>query len=1233
MKICSVRFSNINSLRGVQFINFDAAPLSESGLFLITGETGAGKTTILDAITLALYGRAARYDKSKPSSIMARHTGECFAEVEFETSGKRYRAKWSQQRAHKKPDGKLQDDAMELSELREAFGEGTLLTQKKSEVPPKVAELCGLSGEQFLRSVMLAQGKFAEFLKGEDRERAALLEKMTGTEVYSEISKRAFQQAKAEEEVLKRLTEKLGDIRLLADEEREALNAKIDGNEQTIITETQEAERLRSAVNWAKNLVQISAKKQEAEAKLLAAGSEKNALSADEQRLNRHRKASPLQASLAVLDEKRTEQHSIDKQRTEIANKDVPEAQEVLQDAENLVSKQKEIFETAKRELTEAEPLFDAVMKLDTSIEAGEKHCAEERVKCEAAEKELHTARTNAGKREEAWKKALETAEKLALWLNDHTKDKTLLAALPLLEAEYGIIAKAQKDYADAQSELKKHGEQHDLHQNTLKMLTNAHTTALDKQKEHHEEAKSLESTIESALQGRTYQEISERLERCREEGLALKELLRIADEVAKKNGQISDLQTKISEQKGEIQRLLDEEKTKQTNLTSLEEKRSLAQTALEQARLIAKYEEDRARLVSGEACPLCGAMHHPFAEHNPVVEPSALEKAVKKCEEELKATAKNLSELQQQISSANTLLASSHEALQGLSKEITALEEDFTRNVAEHRVDEFIPNCSIFDTETLQSAQNLKRIEFQELQILQKRVDKLQTTLNEHRSKSDAVNYALAQAAKNLALEEQHGKSLLESLPALENRLKTCLQENDDAKAVYSEHLAEFGEEFPQNDNAAQTQVQKLKERSEAYQYNVAAEQQSRSDAEQHKAAFEQMQAQLTQQTQAVESLRSELFQKEKDLNTQKTERKERFGEKKPQQERERLNASIEAASESLRNAEESRQKASDVLLALQTKAQELSRRNDELQNEITSGSEALAAHISTSDFADENDLRASLLLADEAVQIEHRITSVQNALIAAQTSSDTVSKQYDEEQAKNLLDGMPQDEAESRLAVIQSRITALNEESGALRQQLGHDAEQRSVSKQIAEELEQQRKETARWQGLSKLIGSVDGNKFKEFAQGLTLARLVRLANAQLARLNERYELLKVPTEDLQLAIIDNEQGGVERPIESLSGGETFLVSLALALGLSDLASHKTRIDSLFVDEGFGTLDTQTLEEVMTALENLRMRGKTIGIISHVEMLKERITTQIQVRKRGDGVSDVCVVGRKYE
>lgn len=229
MKILSVRLLNLNSLKGEHLVRFDEEPLASAGLFAITGPTGAGKTTLLDAITLALYGKVARYgNESNPEHVMTRHCGECSAEVEFEVPSGKYRAAWERHRAGKKPTGKLQAPKRYIYDSA-----GEPLAQQIREAEQKIESLLGLNYDRFLRSVLLAQGDFARFLKADANERAGLLESLTGTTIYTRLGKLAHEEANEREDDLKAREAGLDQIELLNQEARKELNSELKaGDEQ-----------------------------------------------------------------------------------------------------------------------------------------------------------------------------------------------------------------------------------------------------------------------------------------------------------------------------------------------------------------------------------------------------------------------------------------------------------------------------------------------------------------------------------------------------------------------------------------------------------------------------------------------------------------------------------------------------------------------------------------------------------------------------------------------------------------------------------------------------------------------------------------------------------------------------------------------------------------------------------------------------------------------------------------
>ncbi len=214
-----------------------------------------------------------------------------------------------------------------------------------------------------------------------------------------------------------------------------------------------------------------------------------------------------------------------------------------------------------------------------------------------------------------------------------------------------------------------------------------------------------------------------------------------------------------------------------------------------------------------------------------------------------------------------------------------------------------------------------------------------------------------------------------------------------------------------------------------------------------------------------------------------------------------------------------------------------------------------------------------------------------------------------------------------EARSGTLRQAKEAALGRLGALRHDLAQDTQNRANYARQAAVLQAEETRLVVWTRLQGLIGSYDGRKFRRFAQGISLDVLVRHANRHLTRLTDRYQIRRHAGEELDLEMEDLYQAGALRPTASLSGGESFLASLALALGLADLAGRNTRIDSLFIDEGFGSLDSDSLDVAISALESLRQDSKMVGVISHVPLLKERIATCIQVDKLAGGFSTLSV------
>ena len=267
------------------------------------------------------------------------------------------------------------------------------------------------------------------------------------------------------------------------------------------------------------------------------------------------------------------------------------------------------------------------------------------------------------------------------------------------------------------------------------------------------------------------------------------------------------------------------------------------------------------------------------------------------------------------------------------------------------------------------------------------------------------------------------------------------------------------------------------------------------------------------------------------------------------------------------------------------------------------------------------EKELNLALEKARKEVEAVHnRLSGLQGEMKQIALAIGELQEQYKKIESPELLPEIIKKQQEENLNIERALST--------MEARLLQQAKNKLTVEQIAKELAEKQTVAERWAKLNKLIGSADGAKFKVIAQSYTLNLLLLHANKHLSYLSKRYKLQQVP-DTLALQVIDCDMCDEIRTVYSLSGGESFLISLALALGLSSLSSNNLKVESLFIDEGFGSLDAESLRTAMEALEQLQMQGRKIGVISHVQEMSERISVQVQVHKKVNGKSVLTVVG----
>ena len=430
MKILSLRFKNINSLKGEWKIDFRTPEFADNGLFAITGPTGAGKTSILDAICLALYHQTPRLQVSSGSNeLMTRHTADCLAEVEFCVQQEEYRAFWSQRRSRNQPDGNLQPPQVELT-----HGDGTIISSQISDKLKQTYKITGLDFGRFTKSILLAQGGFASFLNAKPNERAELLEELTGTEVYGEISRQAYQRMTDEKTPLDLLSAKAEGVELLDKETKLSLI-----NERSILEDREkkvlkQGQALRDGQQW---LVQKLALEKE-----IIAAEQAMEMAVAERQTHRE-KLARLAASLPALEIKPVfdaiEQTGKAYQDKTIAleglRRDLDIRQSLLVTARDKETVYQKRMQALKQEQARVETLItERVLPLDNQIAGHREQLSAIKAQHQTIAGHLEKIEAQSQGQTARLKQTQKSVERSTAYLTDHKTHERLGESLPLLE-------------------------------------------------------------------------------------------------------------------------------------------------------------------------------------------------------------------------------------------------------------------------------------------------------------------------------------------------------------------------------------------------------------------------------------------------------------------------------------------------------------------------------------------------------------------------------------------------------------------------------------------------------------------------------------------------------------------------------------------------------------------------------------------------------------------------------
>ncbi|UWF51726.1 chromosome segregation protein SMC [Pseudomonas sp. N3-W] len=1212
MKILAIRLKNLASLAGPFEIDFTAEPLASAGLFAITGPTGAGKSTLLDALCLALFGAVPRLNNTgrdakvpdadgeigtgDPRTLLRRGTGEGYAEVDFVgVDGRRYRARWEANRAREKAGGKLQASRQSLRDI----DQDQLLASQKSEYKTQLEAALGLNFEQFTRAVLLAQSEFSAFLKADDNDRSELLEKLTDTALYTRLGRRAFDKTKEAREAHKLLQDQATGVTPLAPEARAELDERFNEAQLQLKTQQAQLKQLDQQSTWLKVLGQLQDEQQSASDQLSGAQLHWNNQAGERLKLTRLEQLAPqrhqfarqteLSAQLTPL-AVQIQQHIA--QQTAL-NERQTQLEQSLSDANTALSTAQHQHSISAPLLRQAFEEQNTLARLgkDASLSADIKQQAE--LTCTQGQTAIQTLL-------DQQKQVAERLQRIATEL-EHS-------------SHLAPLSDAWNAWRDRLQQLMLVGNRLNKGQAELADLESAATRATEALSAQKQQLEVLykEAGAEPEAVTEQIQLLGNLLQDNRKQLRAFEELTRLWFSQQELDTRGTELQQRQSLAQQERDRLTQDGVKAKNELTVAEQTLTVTRELLERQRLArsASVEELREQLQDDQPCPVCGSPDHPYHQPEALLqslgrhdesEQANAQKAVDELKEKLTelraevggliAQQKELLQQQEQLAIAQQGLTPSIEA-HPLSAQLLA--QDALKRDAWLTQQNSQLNQSISQDEQRQSA--LLTLQ-QDAARLAQQLRSAETASQQAAQHLSAQQQALSSDRQRMDEELAAFSSLLpaETLEALRNEPAATFMQLDQQIAQRLEQLDQQRDELGEQQQRQQT-LEKEQDRQ------LTRVQQLQSAQQQFTALAEQQQACQQQLTQLLgEHASAEQWQQQLDQTV------------------EQARAAETAANQELQSVRTQRVQLAAELKAQQERLQALEGDSRELSSKIA---DWRAQHPEL----DDAELEVLLGIDDQQVselrqQLQHSEKAIEQAKVLLQERD----KRLLEHQAQHN-GNLDAEQLVAALADLQTQFATSEHRCAELRAEQAEDQRRQNANQALAQQIADAYTEYQRWARLNALIGSATGDTFRKIAQTYNLDLLVHHANVQLRQLVRRYRL-KRGGSMLGLLVMDTEMGDELRSVHSLSGGETFLVSLALALGLASMASSTLKIESLFIDEGFGSLDPESLQLAMDALDGLQAQGRKVAVISHVQEMHERIPVQIQVRRQGNGLSTLEV------
>ncbi len=1133
MKLLNLKMHNIASIKDAT-INFGQEPLATAKVFLITGKTGAGKSTILDAICLALYGNTPRMESTQlvkkqdkdtvventlevkindPRLIMRRGCNEAAVELTFEGgNGKHYKATWSVSRAART--GNLQKAKRTL----EILGEDTLLTN--AQIPEEINMAVGLDFTQFCRTTMLAQGEFTKFLNSKDEDKSSILEKITGVDTYTRIGLKINEICNQKKRDWETANLRLAGIEVLNEEQFEQMKEQMKQCDAEYKIKKQQQEEIKRKLQWLSNdnLIRVELEKLQ-----------------------------------TVLSEARVQLESEDFKKKDAL---VKEWNATIEARNWLSGKNK-----ALNEINRLKSGLDGLLPEFKRIKAGLMW-----LKKDIEDKKEQLRATQQFLKEQDSKK------------NVYANEQTISAHLAAISNCKDSIQKEQKDIDKANNLL--NGE---LNRKLEEAKAAVHT-----KKEKVKECQELFDLLDRELTEMKLPELRKKKDELAKIITNIGTALLMIDTLNKAKDGVKSVEDAISSIKTNIGELDEKLKQQETEKNATQVKRDDEKAVYDKLReSVDKWAKNmRSKLKINDMCPVCRQKITHELPHEDFLDGifEEAEKRLKDLEELLKSQMEASNLTKANIETQKKLLNNRVEELEKAKKQL---------DVEKSKVLEACEKCGINSIND-----NTK----QQLEALKKQTNE----------KNEVVLQQVAAAEAKESARNDQNKLVLDHQNELAD-LNNKLNEIKEEIGKYKAEIQSSGRiiETKQNElTGHQNEVEMLISPSD---WNIDWKTMPSQFADELKKATELFKQHVEKEQKQIVAIDNASSEYNNTVDSVKT-----IVKTMPQWH--------EVTVDSMQEMKQLINAAND----LNTKIAGIQAQIIQSQNEEREMSSKLDAWLK-----DNLSLNVEALVTlskhsqNEIGEIQQSLNKLRDNVLQSKTSVDNCSsrlKIHDEEKPE-----FAEDETTESLnalsLVVEDAVKKLGEQIGGIKEKLDNDERQKQQQSQLLKECDTKKEIYGKWERLNKYIGGTNGKRFRNIALSYILENLIHSANAFLKTLTNRYRLT-VEKGTFFILVEDAYEGYARRPASTISGGESFIVSLALALALSDIA-QQLRVEMLFIDEGFGTLSGEPLHKAIETLNTLYEKtGRHVGIISHIDELKEKIPVQIRVNQEGNSSSSTVEV-----